>query len=138
MKDQRRNPTPSRIYQPLKLDLATTPKGASKLERSGDGRGERRDGSAGGLHLDGALGAEVGLEHVLEALGGVDVHVQRRRLVEHLGVRIEHAERHGCRLASLACSPWRSRRRPRRRRGVGKEARGEWGWEGGREAEREQ
>jgi hypothetical protein len=27
------------------------------------------------LHLDGAVGAEVGLVHVVDALGSVDVHV---------------------------------------------------------------
>lgn len=57
--------------------------------------GERERERRKAIHLDGALGAKVGLEHVLEALGGVDVHVQRRRLVEHLRVRVQHAERHG-------------------------------------------
>ena len=64
--------------------------------------GREGRGGTGRLHLDGSLGAEVGLVHVLETLGGVDGHVQRLRLVEHLGVRVQHAERHGCCLASLA------------------------------------
>ena len=42
MKDRRRNPTPSRIYQPPELDLATTPRGLAS-ERGSDGRGERRE-----------------------------------------------------------------------------------------------
>ena len=46
------------------------------------------------LHLDGSLGAEVGLEHILEAFGGVDVHVQGRGLVEDLGVGVQHSNRH--------------------------------------------
>uniref|UniRef100_A0A0A9DDV5 Uncharacterized protein n=1 Tax=Arundo donax TaxID=35708 RepID=A0A0A9DDV5_ARUDO len=57
-------------------------------------------------HLDGALGAEVSLEHVLEALGGVNVHVQRRRVVEHLRVGVQRAERHGC--GARITSPARS------------------------------
>jgi hypothetical protein len=68
----------------------------------------------GRLHLDGALGPEVGLEHVLKALGCVDVHLHRRRFVEHLRVRVQHAERHGCWIAESA--RLRSNRRLRRRR----------------------
>lgn len=49
---------------------------------------------ASGLHFDGALGAEVGFEDVLQTLGGVDVHVQSRRFVQHLRIRVQHSQRH--------------------------------------------
>jgi hypothetical protein len=40
------------------------------------------------LHLHGALGAEVGLEDLLEALGGVDVHGKSLRAAEDVGLGI--------------------------------------------------
>lgn len=46
------------------------------------------------VHFDGALGAEVGFEDVLQTLGGVDVHVQSRRFVQHLRIRVQHSQRH--------------------------------------------
>ncbi|RWW13008.1 hypothetical protein BHE74_00017942 [Ensete ventricosum] len=64
----------------------------SPNKRSDDNERERERERR--LHLDGALGAEIGPEDVLETLGGVNVHVERRRLVQHLGVRIQHTERH--------------------------------------------
>ena len=45
-------------------------------------------------HLDGAFGAEVGLEDILQALGGVDVHMECCRFVQHLRVWIQHSNRH--------------------------------------------
>lgn len=63
----------------------------SKRKRDGKGKGPR---SETGSHLDGAFGAEVGLEDVLQALRGVDVHVERRGLVEDLRIRIQHPQRH--------------------------------------------
>ena len=40
-------------------------------------------------HFDGAFGAEVGLEDILQAFGGVDVHVKCCRFVQHLRVWIQ-------------------------------------------------
>ena len=45
-------------------------------------------------HFDGAFGAEIGFENVLQALGGIDVHVKSGRFVEHFSVRIQHSKRH--------------------------------------------
>ena len=49
-----------------------------KYETMKRSKQKRRQKMGKRLHLDGSLGAEVGLEHILEAFGGVDVHVQRR------------------------------------------------------------
>lgn len=46
------------------------------------------------LHLDGSLGAEVGFEDVLQALGGIDVHVQSCRFVQNFCIRIQYSQRH--------------------------------------------
>lgn len=46
------------------------------------------------VHFDGALGTEVGLENILQTLGGIDVHVQSRRFVEHFGIRVQHSQGH--------------------------------------------
>ena len=45
-------------------------------------------------HFDGAFGAEVGLEDILQALGGVDVHMECCRFIQHLRVWIQHSNRH--------------------------------------------
>lgn len=46
------------------------------------------------VHFDGAFGAEIGFEDILQALGGIDVHVKCGRFVQHFGVRVQNSQRH--------------------------------------------
>lgn len=52
------------------------------------------DGRSKYIHLDGALGAEVGFEDVLQALGRVDVHVQSSGFVQNFCIWIQYSQRH--------------------------------------------
>jgi len=45
-------------------------------------------------HFDGSFWTEVGFEDILQTLGGIDVHVQCRRFVQHFGVRVQRSQRH--------------------------------------------
>ena len=45
------------------------------------------------LHLEGTLGSEVGLEHFLEALGGVDVDAESGSLADNVGLGVNQLQR---------------------------------------------
>ena len=60
----------------------------------------QRTSCAAYKHLDGALGAKVGLHHLVQPLGGVDVHEQGRVAAHHLRIRVERLDRpHAARFA---------------------------------------
>ena len=58
-------------------------------ERERERERERKRERCVYIHFDGAFGAEVGLEDILQAFGGVDVHVKCCRFVQHLRVWIQ-------------------------------------------------
>ena len=45
------------------------------------------------LHLEGTLGSQVGLEDLLEALGGVDVDAEGGSLAHHIGLGVDELKR---------------------------------------------
>ena len=45
------------------------------------------------LHLQGTLGSQVGLEDLLEALGGVDVDTEGGSLAHHIGLGVDELKR---------------------------------------------
>jgi hypothetical protein len=45
------------------------------------------------LHLDGSLGTEVGLEHLLEALSSVDVNAEGGSLTHDVSLGVDELER---------------------------------------------
>ena len=60
---------------------------------------------AGDEHLHGAAGAQVGLEHVLDALGRADVDGQGLGGAGHLGLGVQHRDRgHGGGEEGALCS----------------------------------
>ena len=71
-----------------KLDITgSSNKPATKSERIRER--ERKRKRCVYIHFDGAFGAEVGLEDILQAFGGGDVHVKCCRFVQHLRVWIQ-------------------------------------------------
>ena len=48
------------------------------------------------LHLEGALGAKVSLEHLLEALSGVDVDAESGGLAHDIGLGVHKLKRGHC------------------------------------------
>lgn len=46
------------------------------------------------IHFDGSFRTEIALEDVLQALRGIEIHVQSGGFVEHLCIWVEYSQRH--------------------------------------------
>lgn len=75
---------------PTSLEMKTRERIWKTEKRENKLEGEEEKGKS--VHLDGAFGAEVGLENILQALGGIDIHVKCCRFVQHFCIWIQHSQ----------------------------------------------